>query len=140
MITHENITDDTIKGFRDLAEREGRAQLAVLCDQALGNLGHSAELVAFARACVAGELNRRAYAPKSIIDRQLAGAIDEPLDIATRVKCDNAGQRNCIDPQLEVRNGKAIGWNSLDPRKMCGSCACYWHLSCARNFALGVVR
>lgn len=78
----------------------------------------------------------------SIISKELSDAIDIPLDMAAKVRCDDQpdGERNCIDPQLKPRAGKRIGWHQADPRKMCAGCACYWHLSCARNFALGVVR
>lgn len=70
----------------------------------------------------------------TIVSRPLADAIDGPLATAMSVPCER-GQRNCIDGMLAKK-----GWHALDARKMCASCACYWHLSCARNFALGVVR
>jgi len=83
------------------------------------------------------------YTELSIISKALADAIDGPLNDAAKVACAGfPAQRNCIDPQLEVtkRDGTKPGWHNIDARKMCASCACYWHLSCARNFALGVVR
>jgi len=78
----------------------------------------------------------------SIISKQLADAIDGPLDTTAKIKCERIEQRNCIEPQLAVKQrvGRKLGWHDANPKKMCASCACYWHLSCARNFALGVVR
>lgn len=76
----------------------------------------------------------------SIISKELADAIDVPLNATLKIACDVPGQRNCIDAQIEPVNGKRKGWHDIDPKKMCASCACCWHLSCARNFALGVVR
>jgi hypothetical protein len=89
---------------------------------------------------------------ESIVDKQISDDIDTPLERAARVKCDEAVRvayhliakvgthRNCIDPQLRPNGRLTKGWHEADPKKMCASCACYWHLSCARNFALGVVR
>jgi len=45
---------------------------------------------------------------------------------------------NCIDLQLKQHNARARGYHKLDPDKMCRTCACLWHLNCARNFTLGV--
>lgn len=86
---------------------------------------------------------------KTIVSKELADAIDVPLNAASQIDCDaevrrahhgEAAQRNCIDPQLKPVGGQRKGWHEIKPSKMCASCACYWHLSCARNFALGVVR
>jgi hypothetical protein len=78
----------------------------------------------------------------TIIDPKLADEIDVPLDRAAHVPCEYSGidRANCIDGQLKPAGGKRKGWHDIDPKKMCASCACYWHLSAARNFALGVVR
>ena len=85
-----------------------------------------------------------------IVSKKIADEIDVPLESAAHVECDaevrrayfkNANKhRNCIDAQLKPEGKLAKGWHEIDPKKMCASCACYWHLSCARNFALGVVR
>lgn len=86
---------------------------------------------------------------KTIIDKTIADAIDVPLSMAGKIACDHPmaipDKTNCIDLQLSgTKRGRhgaiKIGWHDADPKKMCGSCACYWHLSCARNFALGVMR
>lgn len=80
---------------------------------------------------------------ETVISKELADAIDQPLMMVARVQCDNyttSADNNCIDPQLKPRGGKRKGWHEIKPQLMCASCACYWHLSCARNFALGVVR
>jgi hypothetical protein len=84
-----------------------------------------------------------AHPMTSIIDKKLADAIDGPLDRAQNIPCDYTaidGRQNCIDDQLKPKHDKRKGWHDIDSRKLCASCACYWHLSCARNFALGVVR
>lgn len=81
-------------------------------------------------------------ADEGIISKKLSDAIDKPLDMSAKVPCDikTKDHRNCIDDQLKPKGSARVGWHEINPKKMCASCACYWHLSCARNFALGVVR
>ena len=86
---------------------------------------------------------QQAIANKSVISTELANSIDIPLDFSGRIPCDpprSDGARSCVQAQLEPANGERKGWHELDPKKMCASCACHWHLSCARNYALGVMR
>lgn len=81
-----------------------------------------------------------AVAIKTIISKDLADEIDVALNRSLKVECEIPGQRNCIDGQLKPDKGKRISWHDCNPKKMCASCACLWHLSAARNYALGVVR
>lgn len=80
----------------------------------------------------------------TIISKELADAIQIPLDASANVQCDyiELGEHptSCVDRETRPKGKPMVGWHQAKVSKMCASCACYWHLSCARNFALGVVR
>lgn len=54
---------------------------------------------------------------------------------------------SCIGDEMERDNANARkrsdgmrkGWMGYESRRMCPACAAHWHISCARNYALGLV-
>ncbi len=75
---------------------------------------------------------------KTIVSEEWTREIDAMLTKMSKIPCEYPDRRNCWDEQLKPGRGK--GWHQCDARKMCAPCACYWHLACAMNFTLGVVR
>lgn len=80
-------------------------------------------------------------APDAI--RNALGALVD-LAVGSSWPCsDLIGRVSCVE-RIGLHNTQSKnpdrGWHSYDVDKMCPACAAYWHISCARNFALGVRR
>lgn len=61
-----------------------------------------------------------------------------PCDRKTR--CIEAETKRDAARALNRRDGMRLGWHGYDPHRMCPACAASWHVACAYNLALGIVR